>query len=501
MKKIIALVTMIAALVMAGCSNPGLTGSNNETANDSAGPGTVQFAWGQNDSQANSLGSSFSSVTERLSNDIATAKKVVVTIEDENGVVVFNNKQLNLMNFGGSFISEAVTLNTGSYTLTEYMVLDQSGDVIFATPKEGSLMAQHVSDSLPIPVPVSKDTTTKVSPEILDVSKNNAADFGYATFSFNVVELFDFVVSVMIYDEQTENIILTDAAMEVTVDAKTYTYTLANTQNGVQINDVAADYAVTIKKDGYNDYTATYTNAQMKAFFDLPLLVTLEKAPAPMPNLVAEYLFNGNANDTSGNGLNGTVYGATLTADRKGNPNGAYYFRGTYVFSGFRADHIKVSDNDLLEASNVRSICAWVNKAGDDAGYGQNHSVLTKYRSDTPAEGGYLMKYTGGQASAFYKIDAPNLQSPVIGNNQWVFIVSTYDPATEEMNLYVNGEKVATGTGPILTDNTNVDLLIGACTTSDWSLTMNSPFYGDIDDVRLYDGPLTAGQVQMLYNE
>jgi hypothetical protein len=35
--------------------------------------------------------------------------------------------------------------------------------------------------------------------------------------------------------------------------------------------------------------------------------------------LIAYYPFNGNANDESGNGHNGTVYGSTLTADRFGN--------------------------------------------------------------------------------------------------------------------------------------------------------------------------------------
>ncbi len=38
--------------------------------------------------------------------------------------------------------------------------------------------------------------------------------------------------------------------------------------------------------------------------------------------------FNGNANDVSGNGNNGTVQGATLTANRYGDPNKAYNFDG-----------------------------------------------------------------------------------------------------------------------------------------------------------------------------
>ena len=44
--------------------------------------------------------------------------------------------------------------------------------------------------------------------------------------------------------------------------------------------------------------------------------------------LVAYYPFNGNANDESVNGNNGTVNGATLTTDRFGNANKPYSFDG-----------------------------------------------------------------------------------------------------------------------------------------------------------------------------
>ena len=41
----------------------------------------------------------------------------------------------------------------------------------------------------------------------------------------------------------------------------------------------------------------------------------------PTDGLVAFYPFNGNANDASGNGKNGTVDGADLSEDRFGNEN------------------------------------------------------------------------------------------------------------------------------------------------------------------------------------
>ena len=48
----------------------------------------------------------------------------------------------------------------------------------------------------------------------------------------------------------------------------------------------------------------------------------------PTNGLVGWWPFNGNANDESGNGNNGTVNGANLTADRFGNVNKAYSFDG-----------------------------------------------------------------------------------------------------------------------------------------------------------------------------
>ena len=51
----------------------------------------------------------------------------------------------------------------------------------------------------------------------------------------------------------------------------------------------------------------------------------------PTNGLVGYWPFNGNANDESNNGHNGTVSGATLVADRFGNVNSAYNFNGNKI--------------------------------------------------------------------------------------------------------------------------------------------------------------------------
>ncbi len=71
----------------------------------------------------------------------------------------------------------------------------------------------------------------------------------------------------------------------------------------------------------------------------------------PSQGLVAYYPFNGNANDQSGNGNNGTVFGAILTLDRFGNSNSAYSFDGN--------DYIKADADDLPTAERTTSL--WFN--------------------------------------------------------------------------------------------------------------------------------------------
>jgi len=72
----------------------------------------------------------------------------------------------------------------------------------------------------------------------------------------------------------------------------------------------------------------------------------------PTNGLVGYWPFNGNANDESGNGNNGTVNGATLTADRFGVANKAYSFDGV-------DDYIQCPQNNIPTTSNI-SISLWI---------------------------------------------------------------------------------------------------------------------------------------------
>ena len=117
----------------------------------------------------------------------------------------------------------------------------------------------------------------------------------------------------------------------------------------------------------------------MKKIFTSILLTlsatTFAQIPSYVPSngLVGWWPFNGNANDESGNGNNGTVNGATLTTDRFGAADKAYSFDGVN-------DLIRVAHQTSLNLTGDYSISVWF--IGDYQNIINNNWVLVAKRDD-----------------------------------------------------------------------------------------------------------------------
>lgn len=204
--------------------------------------------------------------------------------------------------------------------------------------------------------------------------------------------------------------------------------------------------------------------------------------------LVAYYPFNGNANDESGNGNNGTVYGATLTTDRFGNQNSAFYFDG-------ENNNIEISDNVSLRPQYI-SISAWAYPESSQ-GMLLGKSVYSNAASE---------QYALGAGHFYFNIKRNSFCQPGFGWNwvgnsgyslyNWYHAIGTYDGSI--MKIFVNGILVAT--------NTNVQGPIDGCEGGNlrigkWWANDPQNFKGKLDDIRIYNRALSQDEVNALYNE
>ena len=220
--------------------------------------------------------------------------------------------------------------------------------------------------------------------------------------------------------------------------------------------------------------------------------------PAITNGLVAAYEFNGNANDVSGNGNDGVVNGATLSADRFGNLDSAYLFDGI-------ADYIDLGDQDFGAAV---SISAWVNfeRVG-----GVPQAIVNKYDGDTGAgdisidrtlnlylhneQGGNKFHWALSEDGVAYS-DEPSQTQASVG--EWYHVVSIFDSGLAQ--IYVDGLIEAswnTGYGSLF--SSDVSLLLGAETT-DHPSAGGIPLDGSLDDVYIYDRALSPSEVQTLFS-
>ena len=206
-------------------------------------------------------------------------------------------------------------------------------------------------------------------------------------------------------------------------------------------------------------------------------------------DLVAYYPFNGNVNDESGNGNNGTVNGATLTVDRFGNSNSAYWFDGN--------DKIIVNALNNFEWGDKFSVSVWFKRTGQWGNY--QGIVANGYYTNGSWEIRMGRENSGTMLGGGIVTSANNATWDHVhlhaSQNQWHHVVMSYDG--NNLSFYLDGELKGVSTrdvGNLIAKNT--PLTIGKAGIG----KNNEYFYGAIDDIRIYKRALSIGEVRDLYD-
>lgn len=240
----------------------------------------------------------------------------------------------------------------------------------------------------------------------------------------------------------------------------------------------------------------------MKMRLIVVLVVFLSIASPLSAGLVVQYHFSGNANDTSGNGHNGTIFGATPTTDRFGNPNSALSFDGI-------DDYVNVAYSSDFQLS-AYTVSAWIRPTIDfTSSYG---AIVTRGEDFSSDEAAFYMGVAPTSSSlddgvvVVYednsKFDHRFDTGYYPQTNAWTHLAVTRS-ASDDLDIYINGNLHSqwSSTAQPTTDCLQ-DLLIGAywysASSSNHQLTNFFP--GSIDEVMIYNTALSAGEIGRLAN-
>lgn len=118
----------------------------------------------------------------------------LLSIAGEDGALVYDKEPVELIRFGSSLVTRSLELPAGAFVLTEFMLTDTLGTVLWATPKEGSNLAGLVDDPLPREFRIHADQSTSINIQVVRVGNYSPDDFGYVEFYIDFVEYFCFKV-------------------------------------------------------------------------------------------------------------------------------------------------------------------------------------------------------------------------------------------------------------------------------------------------------------------
>ncbi len=227
----------------------------------------------------------------------------------------------------------------------------------------------------------------------------------------------------------------------------------------------------------------------------------------PTNGLVGWWPFNGNANDESGNSLNGNVLGANLTSDRFNAAISAYDYNYNNAGWGTQNNAVYIPYSPILNVSKI-TVSAWINprnyfwsgNSGDP-----NSTIIERFQygySNPNGQTWVLGFDVDGLYAAIFEAAPNNNQNVAIVThsipvvlNSWHNVVFSYDEIT--LNLYLNGilvESINTSIPLNMLGNSGVVIGESHAANGYWRYCD-----GKIDDIGIWNRALTTQEISNLY--
>jgi hypothetical protein len=213
-------------------------------------------------------------------------------------------------------------------------------------------------------------------------------------------------------------------------------------------------------------------------------------------NLKAQYTFEGNANDSSGNGLNGTLKQATLVAS--GRPDGGSALKVD------KAGYADLGNPPALDfGTGDWTVTAWYKTAMTGTGDANQGTIYAKGGDSTGGKRIALIMSQNTEGVLTLVVDDDVARTDAnsktkTNDDTWHFVAAQREGTT--LRIFIDGQLEGTNTVPATYDlagTSQHNAYIGA-STNNTNATQYKLFSGLIDDVRVYNRALSVGEILWL---
>ena len=208
----------------------------------------------------------------------------------------------------------------------------------------------------------------------------------------------------------------------------------------------------------------------------------------PPDSLLVLMPLDGDMTDYSGNGFQPVIHGNVTSAVGHNDADST-----AYRFPGESGSWIEIPHDDRLNLCGSFTVSAWYNR---DEGW-QYGNLVSKGRDVT---NGWALNTSSTHTNGYMSggTDASAQITPSDGN--WHMTTGVYDLATSTLRYYLDGELQDEQSNVSAALSTENPVAIGRHLFSAGNISSYPyPFKGTIDDIVIYNRPLSEEEVQMLY--
>jgi len=237
-------------------------------------------------------------------------------------------------------------------------------------------------------------------------------------------------------------------------------------------------------------YFIKVTHAYSDAFGSYTLKAEVEN-PIYSQTPIAFYPFNGNVNDESGNGENGTFINATSVADRFGNIGKAYSFNGN-------GDYLKLPN--IVSRSFTVNFWVKTTQQAISGSYWHNGNGLVDAEVCGYVNDWGTSLIDGGKVAFGIGPDDITIKSlSTINDNKWYMVSATRDFPSGAFKLYINGNLENSGITGLNELNSAEYIGVG---NDPCGIGSNTRWFaGSLDDIKIFNRVLSDSELQLLWEE